>query len=424
MTGWPRRTNTATGMKETHRGGETARLAAWVYYRQSWRPPALRALTSLLSRISRRNEPFDFRAARLTAWHERFSRHSQPLTGRPPLDLEFGGKDSQFKRLSQTAGTGALLSPKKAPTSWANPSSVHVQRSVITAAVSHVQGPSTEGPSPLHPAIRLAIVRATYPAADISGQNEASWALFGGGARRLFSTEMNGLRDSDRLYLQGRVVFQPRLAPLVSYFAREEVRGGFPASPPSWPGAPDLERIRAEPMGAISEHLPLSQQPVVQTRLVPSLSSFAREEVRSVFPVSPLSPIGATDIEQTSSEPVVSPSLPGWMEIGATPSSAQPHQAGTAEPPGPIERLIERMALPAVLPGLEFRPVHPEVLAAQTERSKTDAVENGPAKVVEEPNPVSVGPSAPPLDINAVADKVYQTLLQRQLLERERKGVY
>ena len=30
----------------------------------------------------------------------------------------------------------------------------------------------------------------------------------------------------------------------------------------------------------------------------------------------------------------------------------------------------------------------------------------------------------PPLDINAVADRVYQTLQRRQQLERERRGLY
>jgi hypothetical protein len=92
---------------------------------------------------------------------------------------------------------------------------------------------------------------------------------------------------------------------------------------------------------------------------------------------------------------------------------------------GAIEKLIERTVLPVPLPGLELRLVSPEKQSSSIDRA-SDATDGRPPKADVSTPPTSVPASSPmpQLDINRVADKVYQTLQRRQLLERERRGLY
>jgi len=93
---------------------------------------------------------------------------------------------------------------------------------------------------------------------------------------------------------------------------------------------------------------------------------------------------------------------------------------------GAIEKLIERTVEPVALPGLELRPVPPEMQSfagrQQTHETTEDRRPETHPSTAARPGPIPV--PAPPLDINAVADKVYQTLVRRQQAERERRGLY
>jgi hypothetical protein len=85
-----------------------------------------------------------------------------------------------------------------------------------------------------------------------------------------------------------------------------------------------------------------------------------------------------------------------------------------------VEQLIERTLLPAPLPGLEVRLVPPEQRVASEAPVPSDAAYPPPP---EERRPEASAPP-PPLNIDALADRVYQTLKRRQQLERERRGLY
>jgi hypothetical protein len=86
-----------------------------------------------------------------------------------------------------------------------------------------------------------------------------------------------------------------------------------------------------------------------------------------------------------------------------------------------VERWIEQTVLPAPLPGLELRLLRTEQQASTDNRSSQSSDNEQPATSVPTPPPAA---TAPPLDINAIADKVYQTLQRRQQVERERRGLY
>jgi hypothetical protein len=106
-------------------------------------------------------------------------------------------------------------------------------------------------------------------------------------------------------------------------------------------------------------------------------------------------------------------------------SSLTPSQL--SEPQGAIERLIERTVMPALLPGLELRMIDPEEHSSRADwEAKADSRQQRNENTQADGQTVAPVPSppAPPLNINEVADKVYQTLMRRQQLERERKGLY
>src|SRR6476659_4057728 len=97
-------------------------LPAGVYGRQSWRPPALRGVESILSDIARRNEPLDRRRARLTAWYEQLARRGQPFMGWQPLTRgECGGDRAQAPDGSQSGDRTARREPQMISTKAATP---------------------------------------------------------------------------------------------------------------------------------------------------------------------------------------------------------------------------------------------------------------------------------------------------------------
>jgi hypothetical protein len=79
---------------------------------------------------------------------------------------------------------------------------------------------------------------------------------------------------------------------------------------------------------------------------------------------------------------------------------------------------------PMALPGVQIRLLKPDESASTTPPSGKNVAEGG-RSAIDISKPKAPMPSAPPpLDINAVAEKVYQTLQRRLQLERERRGLY
>ncbi len=174
------------------------------------------------------------------------------------------------------------------------------------------------------------------------------------------------------------------------------------------------------------EQFPISEQLSFPPRLASNVSSFPRHEVRGGFPVSPKTEI-RRDSDTSSSDlfgaAVRDTSVFVNYVSPETSLSAGAPQGETPEPPAVIERLIERTVFPMAMPGLQIRPVRPDASAPATQRSANDTPE-GRRSTMETPKGPASAPPPPPLDINAVADKVYQTLQRRHQLERERRGLY
>ena len=169
------------------------------------------------------------------------------------------------------------------------------------------------------------------------------------------------------------------------------------------------------------------QQEESRARLVTAVSGQPRREVAGGFPRVESAVAGA---------PIARPAWPAGPRPIASPETStsgrnleQPivtvTQAQTADVNSvpatqtAIERLIERTRQPVPVPGLEIRVMQPSEREAREQHRRKDARERDVVKTTTAPPP-----PAPQLDINAVADKVYQTLVRRQRFERERKGIY
>lgn len=353
-------------MQQSQPKGKVGELPAALYERQSWRPPAVNAAESFLSGLTGRSEPFMNNAVRLSRWYEQFSRRVQPWSGWPPLSLEF-----RIENLSQ--GKEGARGAKDYSSKLQPPLS---------------QKPSTQ-PAVSNSAIRLSILRTIYATKNTTHPSRAdNWSEL----PVLLREELpHPLRD--RIYWrslpQAEILpLLPRLVVSVSPTPRREVRGGFPSDTHLLSTLPIDERISAKPAS-----FPVAQQNVAQ------------EILSSPLPW------------QTVIQPDALPATPEAMVNNITSSPS--------EKPGAIETLIERMVLPEPLPKLEMRLVSPEQHQASSTRLTPNTANDGQKATHLTPElPAPAPPATAPLDVNAIADKVYQKLLRRQQLERERRGLY
>jgi hypothetical protein len=162
----------------------------------------------------------------------------------------------------------------------------------------------------------------------------------------------------------------------------------------------------------------IEQLSAFQPRLVSSVSSLQRQEVRGGFPLSMKAEV--RDDEDASSDDLVGVSVRTTSALrndGATESrSLAPSRQ--AEIPEPVA------SPPMALPGVQIRLLKPDEPASTTPPSGTNVAEGG-RSAIDRSKPQPPMPAAPPpLDINAVADRVYQVLQRRHQLERERRGLY
>jgi hypothetical protein len=117
-------------------------------------------------------------------------------------------------------------------------------------------------------------------------------------------------------------------------------------------------------------------------------------------------------------------SPPGWeaarQSIAASALRTPAHAFGEIpQIDSVVEKVIERTHEAVPMPGLEIRLIRPSERETSDQRQRADERDRATPSA-----PAPSAPPAPQLDINAVADKVYQTLVRRQQFERERKGLY
>lgn len=170
----------------------------------------------------------------------------------------------------------------------------------------------------------------------------------------------------------------------------------------------DNRRARSLPVDTGITELPLVDPVISAPR---SESAYRSERLELPAHAQPrMLPVVALRPSQTDSGPLTS----------FSPEIAPTAPAALAAPvaPGAVEMLLAQSGKP--IPGLELRLLRQESAGAgpPPPASKAEADDQGSSAP-----PVQMSVPAP-LDINTVADRVYQTLMRRQQLERERRGLF
>ena len=357
-------------------------LPAATRTRLAWRPPALRAAQSLFSGMPA-SFPALARVNRLLEWHRLLAHRFRPWLGWAPSPLEFGAQLTvRTFREGQSLG----------------------------AAVSTGVTPLAQRFGPREP--------RSYTAPPPPAQMEDSperWSADTQPARRShqIADDETGISGS---------------GPFADEIPRGEAEPESRGLPNSYREEPSPFALPSSPLLSV---LRLPEAPEVpRPRLRLSVSPISRREVTGVFPQS--EPVLAdTIMAEPSREKEITrivaneTSTTNWEAARQSIATAALRAPDVAADPNArsqtaIEKLIEQTRKPVPLPGLEIRVVKPSEREEGDQRRSADERDRATSNTPASP-PV---PPAPQLDINAVADKVYQTLLRRQQFERERKGFY
>lgn len=363
------------------RGAKNFDVPSGASRRLSWRPARLIAVRSFLTSLSSRTHPFLTPAEQLSAWHQQFARRVTPWGGWSALPLEFPGERfNHGGSIGDEQATHAIT-----PT----------RDSGKNTAVERPGGPLSRSRPPLipsRPPVQIAILRP-HPRGDAT--------LTPGKMRGRLSTFPPAAGDLNRPGVEND------WANLMPHQRRDTQSDVFP---------PESRGEEGRETG------PLTNASSFRSRILLAASSSPRRERRGGYPIRTLMPAMPFQRDTTQTAPEASPSTVDLPEAPGSQVLAPSRPEGESSA---LQRLIEATVLPVPLPGMELRLASRDWrMEKGLDRKSNDPSEphNGPSA----PPPVTppARPETPALDLNAVADKVYQTLMRRRQRERERRGLY
>lgn len=355
-------------------------IAQGLAMRQSWQPMATQKTGALMANIGQRTAPMLENVLRVSDWYKQFTRRVQPWSGWTAMPLAFpshGLSPHETEPSSRSAAAKGVTKTTLATTTDVQPHTTDISR--VGASIDR----STVIPQRLsRPAVRLSTLR-------VGGDTALTQPNFSdrtaGSQRSSPSLPVHQITVGDRLLFPSfPTAEQPQMAPrLVLNIApnpRREVQGGFPTRPLPL-GASVQPKVTDEPGSLRRLTLPVAVLPVEP----------------EILPDRIISP---NDVPTLAAQ-VVSP---------------EPEELIDQE--SAIAKLIANSFLPVPMPGLEIRMASPTAQANSTQA--TQPIDNSSSTAFVPPPP----PPAPQLNINEIADKVYQTLQRRQQFERERRGLH
>jgi len=358
-----------TAQEPTH--AQNVELPSGVQTRLFWRPPAATAAESFVTGFAHSSERFLRHPILLSAWTEQFTHRVGPWPKWTPLSFDLRPQASPPEGQSHRAAARTTSSAMPGVVVMRKATSTAVQQTTAPMPGLSAARPPSADAKIFRPALRLTVLRPLQAVeTPPSLPHAVEPALFGRGGPSSFAVASKQTAATESpLPTANELAFEPRLVTKTARSPRKEVRGGFPTKP--------------------SSALPETTRPKAETVLSPT-------------------PFRSNDFSRSSAATVAAK---------AATTNTTNTNTSTA-----IEKLIERTVLPAALPGLEFRLIPPEQSPSSTE----DKAKRSAASATPAPSPASPTPpaTAPAVDINAVADKVYQTLMRRRQFERERKGLY
>lgn len=355
--------------------------------RLSWRPPGLRAANSALSSVGSLVSSALRNAAGLSSWHSRFNFRARPWLGWLPLSLSYAVEREGLDRFAN-------------------------------AYHSLVAGESARLDSP--PGLLAAVTRALRPETPVPA-GEGALA----GTELLPSLDFT--RDEVRPKINDALAF-PRQGVNVASLA--EIRVITDAGRASQAFSPEREVGKVESGVAVTNSGWFSESP---SEVSGSFRGATWNPTTRFFPGSSSSPEVPL--------PEARPSSGGSIAFEEAPVSALQSQEHALPPDSAerailqerttlIERLVEQQTAKLLpVPGLELRWVGPAKDKAEALSHKREGEEDQQRNPAQEPKerlpaPVVVQQQPQQLDINAIADRVYESILRREVLEKERKGLY
>ncbi|MCA1558376.1 MAG: hypothetical protein LC731_07550 [Acidobacteria bacterium] len=364
-----------------------------------WMPPSMRLALSRAASVINRHESFARNAIHLPIKLAHYNRSASPLHW-SQLPLNFLTENCTHEDAGETPPThharAADVSMNQPPPTASQSSATTHTRPVVTLN-RRAQTVSPILQTALNPgavkvsdfvaarAGSISSVRNSWQPISLAVKDNSGVAEDSRTSREVSAARKSNFQfeeDAASTPVSASQGFSPRLNLSTWHRPRREVQGGFP--------------YMKTPLAMGAEDEP--QRARVET-LTPREEALADDALR----VAPL---------RSTPSQILQPSY--------TPAS-QP------VPQGAIEKLIARSIMPAQLPGLEMRLLTPEEQSSRfndaREASETqhqaahDKSENHAGAFAQPPETSA-------LNINEVADRVYQTLVRRQQLERERRGLY
>jgi hypothetical protein len=430
-------------------------LPPGIHRRQAWRPAGLRGVQSILSGIASRTKPFDGHRARLTAWYEQFVQRSQPFAGWPPLtmvdwdahDTRYSFGDTQAEERIPRRVSPMIsreLPPVARPVSVAQDQASATRLHRFPAEQQRPQEPSTSRQSisgPIHTAGEGEQLSDDLPGSHERPMEAAVQPVAPPARRETADNQAGQARSSEVSQLPAKEASHPTEAwgPEPPRAAPTQRREEQPLERPALrlailrpinTAAGTIQRKESGPLSSGSSRFSMAEtndlrgpedslaedQSAFPPRLVSSVSSLQRQEVRGGFPVGVKT--GVPRDADTSSDDLGGVSmreLSAFRNDGATESRSLANSRDAQIP--------EPAALPPMaLPGIQIRLLRPDESAMQP--SGNNVAKPGRSTIASSKPQTPPSAAPPPLDINAVADKVYQTLQRRHQLERERRGLY
>jgi len=381
--------------------------------RLAWWPPALRAATSLAWFVTARATPFLATASRLSAWHQRYSGQTSVPFNWLPMSLWF--LDGGAPVAERTRAAVALSVP---PTASRRP--VAGQTMFPPLLASSRTAPrlmSTSGPG-------APITRLRAGSLQALSSRSRDWSRVTGWLG-LDPRNQAGNRDvrrgsGDSASLGGPPSRFSRFLSSDPLIGRGNRATDSRSTEKLDSHRQRLSSTEAWPTPPFGQLILTAALPSPQPRPAPTVAARQRIEVHGGFPAGNPGPL--SDKAQPQPRREDSPPLAKSAQEKALATSSERSVAFT-EPGSPVDRLFDRLVESSPTGGLELKLVSPAADAAVSHRPviarAETRTENAPATA---PNP---GLSTQPkIDINAIADKVYQTLQRRQQFERERRGLY
>lgn len=393
-------------MRASDEGKDQNTALAATHARQSWKPKGVSAANSLVDGIVDRLEKSVARPMQLSDWYYQIAQRVSPWPGWSPMSLEFGHRETQMPQSAETRG---LIINDMESVSADEPQALTADNQ--PSPQKEVE-PLLRKENTLHrPSIRLAILQPEKLAAsgpqsqprreeaDIfshsSGAITPSDAMLDNSRSSLPIIRNKAADEADQASpAMGNL--KTRVIARAASSSRVEIRGGYPSSPMTYSPGRDVP-VSEVPSDFESGNFRAN-------RNLPSTRSDEREAYGHVIR------------EQIVPNETGDAALPVRQdEESPTPLQAEPKDA--------VEKLIEQTDIPTPMPGLEIRMVSPQEQSQPDTNNVTGShrqqVENSAAR----PIPDAVNEQQQQINIQEVADKVYDRIMRRQRLERERKGL-